>query len=264
LNDEQIEGIHAKLDRADEHLQALTHEVRCFVKSNPNDYRIKLDLDACSYSVRVTLKRPPPIRAALICGDYAYCLRSALDHVAYAIVPPTKRRTVAFPICKCAKDFRDKVVVPGPKGKGALPSLNQTGTPFAYIEHVQPYNGRHGIEHNPLWLLDELCNADKHRTILVRACAHTPSPSARVTGEGVEFIGKGRFVYDQPLVDGAEVLSGHFRVIPGPEPKVHVHGDLPLTVAFGEDLLPLESLDALRNAAREVVENITRLDPPNA
>jgi hypothetical protein len=124
---------------------------------------------------------------------------------------------------------------------------------FAYVEKSQPYNGPHGVEHHPLWLLAQLSNADKHRAILMRACSHTRSPDLRAGGPGIEFLGKAEFICDQPLFDGAEILRGRFRPMPGAQPQVEVMGHLPIDLAFGEDLVPSQSLRVLRDAVAEVV-----------
>lgn len=257
----EYDGIIAKLDRADEHLKALTDEVRSFVDGEPNRYVIYLDGDAGSYRVCVTVKRPPPIRLSVICGDYIHCLRCVLDHLICLHVPTAQiTRRTAFPIFDDPADFKAQVTRPARRGKrGYLTGLTDpNGTIVSYIEHVQPFNGQQGIDFHPLGILSKLSNADKHRTILTSATSHSESPDLHAVGQDVEFIGKAEFFYDRPLVDGADVIRGRFKPT-GPQPHVQVKGHLPIDVAFGEELVPTRSLDVLRHAVREVVGKFQRL-----
>jgi hypothetical protein len=45
----------------------------------------------------------------------------------------------------------------------------------------------------------------------------------------------------------------------GANPEVLVQGGFPVDVAFGEQLLPTESLDALRKAVHEIAANVAQL-----
>ena len=86
-------GNVAKLERADEHLKALTDEIGGFTDSDPYTYALQVDPDAGHHSVRITIERPLPIRLEIICGDFVHCLRSAFDYIVCAVVPTFTRST---------------------------------------------------------------------------------------------------------------------------------------------------------------------------
>jgi len=256
---ERLTGINAKLDRADEHLVTLANETRAWVDSEPNRYTVEVDYEAGTYCVRVALEKEPPIKLSIVCGDFVHCLRSALDYLVCGLAEKVTRRS-AFPIFHNRGDFAERVTLPAKNNRpGPLTGLDLNGRVFAYVEHAQPYNGPHGVKHHPLWLLDELWNADKHRAILTMASSHAYGATLSVQGEGIEFIGQAAYFYDKPLEDSAEVIRGQFKPITEGEPKMQMQGELPLDVAFGEEGVTSESLGTLRNAANEVVTNVLKL-----
>jgi hypothetical protein len=260
MDSEVLDGIREKLRRADEHFVTLDHEIGVYFDSEPHAYWTDPDYDAGRYSIRVTIKTPPPIRLGVICGDYIHCLRSVLDHLVCAHVPNITKRT-AFPLYKDKAKFFSGVISPAWKGgESPLTGLDPEGALFALIQSVQPYKGTHGYAHHPLWLLGELSNADKHRAILARAAAHRQmeAGSLRFGGTDIAYIGSAELIYDQPLVDRAEVLRGSIEVT-GPNPDVKVQGHFPVEVAFGEELVVAEGLRDLRNAVREVAEKVLAL-----
>jgi hypothetical protein len=250
------EGIREKLMRADEHLRRLTNELSAFFNAKPHTYRTDADYEAGSYSVRIEIKAEPAVAVSVTCGDFIHCLRCALEHLVGAEVPHNTNKT-AFPICKAKMDFFTEVITPAWKSaSGPLTGLDPEGALFAYIQSVQPYRGDHGYAHHPLWLLRDLSNSDKHRTIFATAAAHRElsEPSLAFNGTDIEYVGQAELRYDKPLKDGDEVLSGRFDVT-GPNPHVDVQGHFPVEVAFGEPLVTSEGLDQIRKAVHEILGN---------
>jgi hypothetical protein len=256
VDQEAEDGIREKLSRADEHLVRLTRELGVFLDTEPYVYRTDADYEAGSYSVRIEIKAKPPIPVSITCGDYIHDLRCALEHLVGGEVPKPSNKT-SFPLEADKMDFFTKVVTPAWNGKtnGPLTGLDPEGELFALIQESQPYRGKHGRTHHPLWLLGDLSNRDKHRAILARAASHQrlEEPTIAFGGTDIKYIGKAAFRYDKPLEDGDEVLSGSFQVI-GPNPHAHVHGNFPVDIAFGEQIVPTESLHVIREAVREVID----------
>lgn len=254
MDQTQLDGIWAKLARADEHLEALQRAIKTFSDSQPNSYWPELDLQAGLYSIRVTLEKPPPARLAVICGDYVHALRSTLDHLVCGLVRRPTNRT-AFPIFIDPDEFLCSVVLPAKRKRlGPLTGIDPMSPLFAFIESAQPYKGGDELASNALYILRELSNTDKHRAILAQVAAHTVSADLRVIGDGLIFIGKAEYTYDKPLVDGAEVVKGRFETPVQGEPKVEVQGDFPVDVAFGKDILvPSASLESLKEAVVQIV-----------
>jgi hypothetical protein len=256
-----LEGIREKLRRADEHFVTLDNEVSAYFNTEPHAYPADADYNTGRYSIRVTIKTPPPVRLGVLCGDFIHCLRCVLDHLVCANVPHITRRT-AFPLYNSGGAFFSKVVTPARENKpGPLTGLDPEGAVFALVERAQPYKGAHGYAEHPLWVLGELSNADKHRAILARAATHRKldEPTLRFAGTDIEYLGRAELIYDQPLEDGAEVLRGQFRVT-GAHPQVQVHGHFPVRIAFGEMLAPIESFGLMRKAVGEVAAGIASVN----
>ncbi len=256
MDQEAEDGIREKLRRADEHLERLTRELGAFFDTEPLAYRTDADYKAGSYSVRIEIKAKPPIPISITCGDYIHNLRCALEHLVGSEVPKASTKT-GFPLEAEKMDFFTKVMTPAWDGKanGPLTGLDPEGKLFALIQESQPYRGKHGRAHHPLWLLGDLSNSDKHRAIFARATSHERVKPGAISFDGtdIEYVGKAKLRYDKPLKDGDEVLSGGFQVT-GPNPHAHVHGNFPVEVAFGEQLVPTQSLEDIRKAVREVID----------
>jgi hypothetical protein len=260
LDQGQRDGINAKLDRADEHMRSLTDEITTYFESEPHTYRTHVDLEAGTYRVTVAITRLPPIRLAIICGDFAHNLRAALDHSVYGLVSAPTRKT-AFPIYRCEEDFTSWVETPARKGKpGPLTGLDPDGVLFARIVACQPFRHVDGPDDHPLEALQQLSNADKHRTILTsvathRVAGHDQPPDIDFTGTNLEFTGRAVFTYDTPLQDGDEFLRGEFRAT-GPQPRPELKGNLLTDLAFGDLLTTTHGLNTTRLAVRAICEQL--------
>ena len=101
--DERLALIRLKVERAKQHLRDLEVERDRFMKADP--YRIVHERDAeTGHNVyRVYDLKTPPAQIGLIAGDVIHNLRSALDHLVYALViangnDPTGEKAIAFPV----------------------------------------------------------------------------------------------------------------------------------------------------------------------
>ncbi len=112
------------------------------------------------YIVKITSLVQPPPEFALAIGDAAHCLRSSLDHIAFAFAkapsPGQANRQVEFPICSKRSNFVEQ-------RRRKLKLVDRFAR--ARIERFQPYHRR--IYPNAKWLmtLDEIDNMDKHRLL---------------------------------------------------------------------------------------------------
>jgi hypothetical protein len=108
----------------------------------------------------------PSQECRLAFGDAVHQLRSCLDHVAYALVKPRTNdvkvlRRVDFPIYTDEQRFKGSMVVR---------HLKQwlTSAEFNAVENAQPFRRKATTPTTDwLWILSELDNIDKHRTVLV-------------------------------------------------------------------------------------------------
>jgi hypothetical protein len=153
-----------KVERAHDHLAELCRELAAYSASNP----VRLIREECIerdlYTVRIEVTEPS-WKTALIVGDFAYCLRSALDQLAWQLVLANTKhrpgRKTCFPIHKkLGKAFSDAVA--------GMPA-----EAIELIEALQPYTLGGKYKENILWKLNELCNLDKHQRIAVNSHATT-------------------------------------------------------------------------------------------
>jgi hypothetical protein len=177
-----LDGCWVKVNRANMHLSLLDERIQRFVDSNP--YKVETEPGPNRGEEIVyanTLREPPTQEWSAIVGDIVHNLRSALDHLVWqltlanghtppAVVPRLRHapggkwRDVGFPIFftprptdhlgnliswDTAKDLRSLW--------GVRPSLR------ADIQGLQPFNHGKDAPKQPLAILDELWNIDKHR-----------------------------------------------------------------------------------------------------
>lgn len=158
-------SVRVKLDRAQEHVGQLLGELDAF--DRPESYLFVPDhnADLTEHYLHLHLRVPfPGERWGAILGDVAHNLRSALDHLVYGVAiwesgsdPPPEHTRLMFPVFDPPK--------PLPINKVRTLS----GPVRAAIIAAQP-DPSHLVD-SPLWTLDQLDIADKHRAIHV-ALAH--------------------------------------------------------------------------------------------
>jgi hypothetical protein len=192
----------------------------------------------------------PPAECRLAFGDAVHQLRSSLDHITYAMVKPltTSRdvlRKVAFPIFVKEEPFE--------KQSQSVRYLRDLLRPdqFAVILRTQPYKRNPTApETDPLWILSELDNIDKHRSILV---VDPRLMTIRKTTDGEVRVHK------QKLVPGA---TGFAFPLPAPD-EVDVQ-DPAFTVVLSETGLSWDNriiFNVWRGLVASVKETIASFEP---
>jgi hypothetical protein len=160
-----IESAQAKIVRAMKQRHSLENCLAEYRSREP--YRKIAHADG---KVTLEITEPPPIEISVIAGEVIYQLRSALDHIVFALVqqhypagniPGDIRNTCQFPLCtKPPGDSGNKPPIPRASFKnvpGCIPA-----DAFTIIESLQPYNGKHH-GHDLLDMLRTFSNIDKHR-----------------------------------------------------------------------------------------------------
>jgi hypothetical protein len=122
-----------------------------------------------------------PTQCAPIIGDVLYNLRSALDHFAWQLLRldgqvPDAKHNPQFPIKDTALNGKGRprhiTIQPGIRDQRILDALTAVQPYEMLAKYGQPLWGQ------TLWLVNELCNADKHReplAIIPRLDAHPPN-----------------------------------------------------------------------------------------
>lgn len=160
-----MSGIVAKVDRAGEHVDALYAEIRHWAEGRP--YTLLSEPEGPSQQHRIYLhfRDVPPNTQhwGLLLGDAVHNLRSALDHLVYALAvresgqdPPLAARHLGFPITTAAEEWRGQKHT---KTRGLSPEMR------ALVKSVQPFSSVGGDpDADLLAILSRLDIADKHRT----------------------------------------------------------------------------------------------------
>ena len=252
----RLEGVDAKIQRAKRHLATVKREVRAYKGSHPEVVEAKLDPSIPGYRLYAKI-RPPRIGISVIIGDFLFDLRSALDHLARGLVETegnvpvdTGTPRTMFPVFDKQPK---KLIVAGGVDPNAL----------AIVERLQPYQ-RPDWWLSELWILNELHNIDKHRTL------HLPTAAWVGRGTQVAVLEPGRrhvAVILGRVESGAEL--GHIPIHhanPSLDPEVEVYGQFTVEVfmpPFGPQAshgLPL--LDGLQALFDFVSKDVVPLFDP--
>jgi hypothetical protein len=266
-----VRSYEIKLNRAKDHLQALDSELRVFMRSDFYELAREDDADGLGYVDRVQHVEEIPDAVSATLGDCIQNLRSCLDHIVWEIAPPATKlqsspddpcwrpgymRPVepeskpAFPIFIAPDDF----VRDGKRQIKLLPQDAQT-----IIERLQPgfgwdkgiARGRPRPIHHPLWVLHELSNIDKHRTI------HPVAASGRLVyyrGGGVPDWGSFT-ARSGPLKPGAELVRVRYGS-PEMARDVKVDYQLAFGVALEEMIAKGGAMDFLPKPLHRIVSFI--------
>ena len=235
-----LDSAERKLGRAKVHREELDSILSTFYDSDPYFVTAELDVERGVYEEVVHCRVEPDLAGyGLVIGDVASNLRSCLNYLAYDLTvletqanPPPRDRNIQFPIVSDGKEWENS-------RKGLIPNVG--GKVSDAIQSVQPYKRGHAdpstdpdapVESHPLWWLNELNNADKHRLIPVTTALQggarhniysqdievdavsSPGPLTFGPGDGRTLI---------PLEEGAVLSRWNIRVT-GPNPKVHMEG----------------------------------------
>jgi hypothetical protein len=250
------EGVDAKIQRAKRHLAVIKREARAYKESNPEFVEAKLDPNIPGYRLYAKI-RPPSTGLSVKMGDFLFDLRSALDHLARGLVETEGNTPVdlgsprtMFPVF----DQPKKLIVSGGIDPNAL----------AIIERLQPYK-RPDWWLAELWILHELHNIDKHRTL------HFPTAAWVSQGTQVALVEPGPRRHVAVILGRVESGTelGHIQVFPPaptPDPKVEVYGEFTVEVfmpVFGPQPAPsLPLLDGLQALFGFVSRDVVPLFDP--
>lgn len=247
-----LDGSWAKLERAKRHVDDLRGEIRKAGDDKPYIIDLRSEYHPDTRSVVFYAERLPkiPDDCGLIIGDAIHNFRCALDHLWWQLAikhlgrEPTDKEAgaIQFPIFSTDKW----------EGHRYLSHINPTDA--ALVKPFQPYRPRYDLEGvNPLEVLADLSNTDKHRTIPVVVirphettfeipgaddmsdCVPTETDGSTM----LEVIPPGR-----PVTEGDEVLRV-FVFPTGPNPQVDLKADFACEIALGGDMNVLTTLDAI-------------------
>lgn len=202
MNTKPLEGARAKIKRAKDHLDQLKDEI--YGKNNPYGIELRHDTDTGQLVAQAKLPRELFTHYAIIAGEIVHQARSALEHVIWEVIPSPKEGRTGFPVFHIEKDYERR-------GISMIDGINVAAK--ALIHGLQPFGPDYKTD--PLYILNEFWNWDKHR--LLNVCAFYPY------GVTVRFRFPNRFEHHSfnfpPDAEDGAVLwrASH----PGPEVQVH-------------------------------------------
>lgn len=210
-----LDGSRAKIGRAREHFNALRDELRNepphegpFWKANPDPLRGEIEREGREHALYLQLAQEPDlVHWGLWLGDGMHNLRCALDLAVYELAirasgkdPPPMERQLQFPITDGPGKWAEF--------KWRIKPLRDDAK--RVICDAQPYKRPGELVTQPLRLLRELDDADKHRLI----------------APGIFGVQQGRIVITPPILPLAYEL---------PHPEVGLESNTKIAwVLFGE------------------------------
>lgn len=161
---DDLADVRAKLRRAEKHYLELDSAQKAWFQDHPSPSKSRHELDEPAWELRIRLEHDPiPDDWSAIFGDLVNNVRTALD---YLIVAAIEHNSQPVP---------NQCYWPSPAvepTKGALATLNKilaclTAEHREIVEVNQPYASTLPRS-QPLFVLRDLSNADKHRALLPR------------------------------------------------------------------------------------------------
>lgn len=169
----RLKAAKRKLAWAAKHLQALKRCIADYSASRPFKI-VSGDMNG-KKTTQIKIIKRPPLEVSILAGQMIYQMRSALDHLAFALVERNATNAILparweercqfpmrdnIPLVKGKAGLRHSIPVPYSEFSRDLPGLSVKA--FTFIESVQPYY-RGGKVNNTLAILSKLSNIDKHR-----------------------------------------------------------------------------------------------------
>jgi hypothetical protein len=171
-----LDGSRSKLARAKGQIEGLRGELQDFMKEHELTLALKNDTYDGDAAVTLYVTNAPtfPLEFGVAIGEIAHNLRSALDHLAWSLVPAAARhqlsaadrRAIAFPMA-VRRRGRGGFWEGAKRGEPGIIDRQLPGTSQAIratLENYQPY--RRSPDGRATRTLRTLSNTDKHRVLV--------------------------------------------------------------------------------------------------
>ena len=253
-----------KIDRAEHHLNDLNRRIDRWAARKP--YKVTSGREGQSDRARIVHRfvftRQPPESVAVIAGDFLYNLRSALDHLASALVPSQNRSRTYFPI------LWQGVWEPGIKGedrqrtddrlKWITFTQGMDPAAVAVLKRNQPPDlGRDVNNPHPLSILNRLRNRDTHQRLVATA---TSLRGFMGTGE----MPDGSIYRSRPLDFNEGPEDGAILGLPSEVVNVKIDGTPLVLLSIGDPPLSMSVQDLFRGdlliPTRNLVDRLRQFD----
>jgi hypothetical protein len=233
-DDHPLIGTVRKVNRAQAHLEALKEPIERFREERPNRLTKEFKSEGKGRYLYIYYAEPerlPPPEWSVEMGEVLYNLQSALDHLGYQLAArhssPEEPDRPTFPIFKNKGKFWKKNEAGGPReGSGGWKLARIPEDARDLVLEVQPYQCGDRSPYHPLWLLHELGNEDKHKTLHVVTHVAANHRVEVVEVEGAEVVDSGAF--SEPFDSRAKVGWVRLAALDQEKPQ----GQVKLNVGF--------------------------------
>jgi len=162
---DQLAGIEAKLNRANENIRHLEVEIARHLKTSKAAFRRKKNLESLIKATVQLSEQEVPLLLSVLAGEIVHHWRSILDHIIWQLSSPAERRghpdRIEFPVFTeepldkdAATRYERKI-----KGVSSVAALK-------LIRELQPYNRTNPLD-DPLTIIHDLDRFDKHRELAI-------------------------------------------------------------------------------------------------
>ncbi|HVE67848.1 MAG TPA: hypothetical protein VNB64_04635 [Solirubrobacteraceae bacterium] len=189
----------------------------------------EFDLEADENVVAVEPRGAPPQGLAVLIGDCVHNMRSALDNLIYDLSwaqggPLTKEVATGceFPVFGPRPPRTSELV----KRIGAIDPPAQ-----AVIKALQPHHRGNDFASDPVWVLDQLWNIDKHRSLHLTLFGHA---GTGIGAPGEMFHAEHITLLSGPIRQRGRTPLLRYRLKPLPGTKVNMKNAPSFDVAFGQ------------------------------
>lgn len=267
-----LDGARLKLERAETHRKMLNQEFQHYWSTNAHEVVFETDAQAGLAVMRVRVNRPPEPLWSVIVGEFLHNVRSALDALAWELAvknegaPPSPLpignagrawKGTQFPIFTNARAYG----AASPQMLALLEPADQ-----ARFEAEQPYHKGGAADAQPLSLLRELSNIDKHRHIHLTT-GHLWNQERYVSSIQASNCNVLDVVVSAapgPIADGTELGRVRFEAT-GTNPSIRLGHSFVFGVTFAEPTLTwhptIDTLDVLTAIGTTVRGIIERFSP---
>jgi hypothetical protein len=275
---ERLDGIEAKLDRAQKHLDYIQERGSAWVAEDKSwEFFAKVDQGKRRYVVSIRLVEPAPPVLALMTDEVVHHLRSSLDHLASYLVEWSGGQVgrAAWPIFGSrfrweheVKRRRRRWEVWRKKRGGPL--VGATPEVRAFVESKQPYHDTGKAREQPLFDLNNLWNAYKHRVLNPIHVVAVPAGPWRDLFHPTPDIEPIEFSWVLKPRDKLEMGTKRTLAVlvfpkSQPLPKLEMKGEIPVKPFIGDGEPQGQGLSDDLDLIRAIVaEAVKRFPPPKS
>ncbi|UGY23073.1 hypothetical protein HU675_0034720 [Bradyrhizobium septentrionale] len=221
----RLVGPRSKIKWANKRIDDLKAAIQAFGQDGHRILRSEYDAELKRLSVVFSNCSPIPPDVSILIGEVLQHQRSALDFLIWQLIEhagaqPSNKS--CFPIFITPQGYRAR-------GKAVINGVSSTAETL--IRANQPFQKGPAATRDPLWMLHDLNNIDKHRALIVAGAAMLSGPKELYLSPPVDLKAwaKQYWAVRVPVEDG-RVLAW----FETEQREVKAHGRVTITIVFNE------------------------------